>query len=454
MTHQNPNAHDDLMRRIMAYHDQTLSIQEIQALEAELREDPGKRQSFIDISLDISLIHGLLQDESHLYGSTLSAPATPKHTVLIRLGAAMVTAALIVAALFLYTYVLNKPVGRLTYAKATQWQTDSLIPNDNLVLPGSYHLIQGHIRLQMNQGTVVTIGGPSQFEIQNQNSIVLTSGRISTLMAEGADPFRVHTKHLKVVDIGTAFGIQVREDGSSHVAVFEGSVQVSSKNTSPLLLKRGDSAHTTSTGQLSPDVFNAQAFAELWPLTKGIDQMSDLVAFIPPGPQRPLTEYRHNKKLFLMPENMNLTVQDKIQVDLTPQTADLPVQDRHPSLLQANTLSSYIVFFNGQERETGGQHQHIQGQITFAKPILGVIYNEENLSKSDRPLGLKGITYPMTHGRGLICKSPSLFPLDSITIDPDGHTIVFDLYTTEYMDQFRVIVSCDESDYSTIPGED
>ncbi|MFC1762995.1 FecR domain-containing protein [Planctomycetota bacterium] len=444
MTQPSPNVPDDLMPRIMAYHDKTLSLPEIQALEAELKEDPQKRQQFIDLSLDISLIHGVLQDESHVYGNTL-APTTAKQTVFKRLSAAMIAAAVLVAALFLFTTSRAKSVGRLTYAKDVSWQTDSLIPSAQAVLPGSYHLTQGQLRLQMNQGTIVTMDAPSQFEIKNQNNIVLASGKISTVMAEGAPPFRVLTQHLEVIDIGTAFGLHVRDDGSSQVTVFEGSVQVRAPQGNPLLLKRGDSAQSSSTGQLHLDVFDAQPFSELWPLAKGIDQMSELVEFIPPGPQRPLTDYRHNQKLFLMPEQMNLKLGQKIRVDLTPETTRLPVQDRQPSLLEAKTISSYIVFFNGQVPETEGQHQNIQGQITFAQPILGVIYNEKRLTRSDTSLGLKDITYPQTQGRGLVCKPKTNypFPLDSITIVPDGHTLHFDLYTTEYMDQFRVIVGGD-----------
>ena len=142
-----------------------------------------------------------------------------------------------------------------------------------------------------------------------------------------------------------------------------------------------------------------------------------------------------------MPEQMNLAHHDKITVDLKVQDAALPVQDRRPTLLEAARISSYLVFFNGQRPDTETAHRHIQGQITFAQPILGVIYNAQRLIQSDAPLGLQDISYPQSGGRGLVCKQPNDLPLDSITIAEDGHTILFDLYTVHYMDQFRVIVN-------------
>lgn len=441
----NPSSQENCRRLwIQSYLDGTLMGDDLQGFEASLLQDAEYRQQFYAACQDAAYIAEVIQD-----GLVDSIPETDFPTAPRRLQKTWIkhSLGLMVAAVLLVIVTVdflrtNIPSGTWTLTKDSVWASDAIAPKTGEALKkGNYHLQQGIVRFETAQGTVVTLAGPARFELVSTKELQLTTGTLSAQMGTHADPLTVRIGDMDVVDIGTAFGVHIRPDGSPTVAVFEGSVQVNAPDTSPLMLKQGDAANTTQ-GQWTPTVFDMQPFTELWPLTKGIDQMSHLVEFVPPGPQRPLGEYRHNEKLFLLPERMNVTFPGRLFLDLTSETTSIPLASRYTCPLEDRTVSSYSVFFNCREPKTWDQPKHIKGQITFSKPIIGVIYKDQNLQKSEKTLGLGEIQFLEEEGRGLGGGSDHRFP-DTIVIGPDGRTLTFSLYTGPQMDQFRVIVAAD-----------
>lgn len=441
------NGQDDQFTTLMQHYlDGTLAGDDLQDFEAQLRQNADLRRQFYETCRDTSLIVEIVREELEEQLEPVpfseASPTQWSHSTprMLTLG----LAAIILLCLCLFGVQFIRPLGRLTLVKDVVWTRLSPAATLGTALRKgkTYALDRGIIRIEMDGGTIVTVAGPARFAAVNPMQLRLDYGRLGAQMGKATRPLTVRTSHINVVDIGTAFGIQAERNGPSTVTVFEGSVEVHSARQEPLLLEEGDAARATGSGQVALTAFDVQPFVDLWPLTKGIDQLSHLIEFIPPGPRRVVEEYRHNEKLFLLPECMNVSFSGTLRLDLTPETRDLSLMDRTPRPLQNKRVSSYSVFFNGQEPKTWEQPRRLEGQITFSKPILGVIYRDEHLLVSEEVLGLQDVQYPERQGRGLGPSTPK-HPGDSVTLAPDGRTIRFDLHIGPIMDQFRVIVAAE-----------
>ena len=64
--------------------------------------------------------------------------------------------------------------------------------------------------------------GPAEYELVSISQTKLNSGLLSATVPPGSEGFEVTTPTARVVDLGTAFGVQLSDSGSSNVTVFDG----------------------------------------------------------------------------------------------------------------------------------------------------------------------------------------------------------------------------------------
>jgi len=135
-----------------------------------------------------------------------------------------------------------------------------LLASTEFVEGQSLDLRSGVVELSFDRGAVVTLEGPCQVQILNDNSIRLRSGRIVALAGGTAQYFSVHTPSAEIVDFGTQFGVQVAPDRGTKVAVFDGLVSLQSsreKQTDsldidrPLMISEGKMASVDREGTVS-----------------------------------------------------------------------------------------------------------------------------------------------------------------------------------------------------------
>ncbi|MCG8449852.1 MAG: FecR domain-containing protein [Pirellulales bacterium] len=154
-------------------------------------------------------------------------------------------------------------VARLTYAADCQWSKESKIGEvgSDLLAGDKLALSAGTVRATFENGVRVTIEGPCDFQINNEMSGMLYFGRLAADVPEEAIGFSIKTPSTEVVDLGTAFGIEVDEQGKSEVHVFEGEVVTHHRNpkhlqdSGVLRLKSNDGARYGTSDQ--PDRISA-----------------------------------------------------------------------------------------------------------------------------------------------------------------------------------------------------
>jgi hypothetical protein len=121
--------------------------------------------------------------------------------------------------------------------------------SDSLVHPGERHkLTSGRIEQQLERGAWLVIEGAADWSVEGDNSISLRVGKVIARVPNQAIGFTIETPTAKVVDLGTEFGVEVSESGSTEVQVLKGKVRLqpgeNEKNASqasqPVILSAGE----------------------------------------------------------------------------------------------------------------------------------------------------------------------------------------------------------------------
>lgn len=85
-------------------------------------------------------------------------------------------------------------------------------------------LIRGTAQLLFASGATVDLLGPAELQIQSVGAGFLQRGKLTAMVPHRARGFTIDTPTLRVVDLGTEFGVEVQESGHAEVHVFQGSV--------------------------------------------------------------------------------------------------------------------------------------------------------------------------------------------------------------------------------------
>ena len=214
--------------------DGTISAEEFACLEQWLKTDPTARALYlehraVDSSLcwrwqaegdRTQLISPVKQDEN-----LLSFPAWRTFNKVALAAAAMAVAALMVFSLFERGDGIDRVMATVTAEEDSQWRVVSGDVNGKRTLL----VTEGVLEVVFFSGAKASVTGPSLFEIRGDNEAVLEWGKGSFQVPEQAVGYSVDTPWGKVIDLGTAFELDVSNDGLAKVSVTEGEVRVVSK---------------------------------------------------------------------------------------------------------------------------------------------------------------------------------------------------------------------------------
>ncbi len=91
---------------------------------------------------------------------------------------------------------------------------------------GTISLLEGLATLEFDSGARVTLEAPATVQILDRMHCRLIEGAVTAEVPEPAHGFTIDTADLKIVDLGTRFGVTSSALGNSQVRVFEGEVDV------------------------------------------------------------------------------------------------------------------------------------------------------------------------------------------------------------------------------------
>lgn len=137
----------------------------------------------------------------------------------------------------------------LTRVDNPVWERDDTI--GSRLGDEAIRLFAGEVELTFDDGAVVKLKGPVEFQPRSSGQMLLTRGRLSATVPQPAIGFTVKTPTAEVVDLGTEFDVTVKETGASDVLVRKGEVEVGSSRPDGSGLRRW---------RLKPEGLNRAAF--------------------------------------------------------------------------------------------------------------------------------------------------------------------------------------------------
>ncbi len=102
------------------------------------------------------------------------------------------------------------------------------------ILPlGELQLESGIAEIEFYNGARVILEGPARFEIDSENSGILSEGRMRAKVPSQASGFHISTAQVEIVDQGAEFALRIGDDGQrTEVHCFEGTLTIYAADSS------------------------------------------------------------------------------------------------------------------------------------------------------------------------------------------------------------------------------
>lgn len=258
------------------------SDEQMQALNELLRNDTAARDEYI---LRVEL-HARLASEPDLFAQATEGKYASAENILPlpqqtwnRAVSRVLAMAACVALLAMGWWVFRVPqasdrkgatskaVAMLNRAVDAQWNPRDETPRlAGPLEPGWLRLKSGLAQIVFYSGARVAIEGPAEIQLISPTEILCRIGRLTAEVPPQARGFRVETPQMNVTDLGTVFGLDVKER-RTELHVFKGSVEFeTAAGTAKQNLKEGAGAVTENSRPPTLIPADAKTFASLFEL--------------------------------------------------------------------------------------------------------------------------------------------------------------------------------------------
>jgi hypothetical protein len=210
--------------------DGLLSPEELAAFKADVVRDAELRAAYVDQMW----LHASLRAQRDTLGVLLEEAPVDETKIVRRWPVAIWAAAaaacvtlMLSAWAFGQGVIFRRPVATLVQAENCKWSGSDLptAVNSKLGL-GKLALVEGIATLKFKSGATVTMEAPTTLEILTAMHCRLIEGTLTAEVPEPAHGFTIDTPDIKVVDLGTKFGVTASSTGDSQVRVFQGQVEI------------------------------------------------------------------------------------------------------------------------------------------------------------------------------------------------------------------------------------
>ncbi|MFD0894592.1 FecR domain-containing protein [Luteolibacter ambystomatis] len=128
----------------------------------------------------------------------------------------------------------HSPAARITGLMGVEWKSGEepdLVGHGGVAKRLAFQ--SGLVEVTYGSGVRVTLEGPADFTINDETSGKLDAGKLVASVPKGAEGFRVDYAKGNVVDLGTEFAMDARDDGSLELGVLDGKVDLNVPGDTP-----------------------------------------------------------------------------------------------------------------------------------------------------------------------------------------------------------------------------
>ena len=216
----------------------------------------------------------------------------------------------------------------------------------------------------------------------------------------------------------------------------------------PRILREGEAVRTSEGSSTIDDVaYETSRFENAWPVTSGVLQTTGSMRFVSPGPDFHPGNFEDNEHIVVFPEKRGFEPGELVRVDMVDPGEYAKTRYREkPTLPTGRRLTSYLLQLDAYpEGENPNRRRSVRGQITFTKPIVGIITMDRLLKESESVFGIPNVAYPsarMIEPRPEGDERPGF---DSLILAADRRTLFIELQENPgHLDQVRVLVEAEK----------
>ena len=423
---------------------ETITEVESRALEKRLLDDDEARDHYLNaVNLHASLRRRFSAEADSPTVESFSVRSPFRRSLLIR-PAAVACLALILGMVALLI-LPSQPVAKIAQVVGAYGGSGIAYSSGEILKEGPLEISRGLVLLDFVSGARVAVEGPAEIEIVDEMRVIIHAGVVTATIPESAIGFVVDTATTHVVDLGTSFGVSVSDEGLTDVCVFDGEVEVSSsENPGGRLLVQGQAIQTNKdSGTVDSVVYDTSRFENAWPVNSGVLQTTGSMRFVSPGPNVHPGNFEDNEHIVVFPERRKFKPNEPIRVDMVdPGEYAKSNYKEKPTLSSGKKLTSYLLQLNAYpEGKNPNRRRSVRGQITFAKPIAGVIALNRLLKETETLFGIPDVKYPSSRTIEPRPEGDLRPGFDSLILAADRRTLFVELQENPgHLDQVRVLV--------------
>ena len=424
---------------------ETISEVDMKALEERMLQDPKARIHYLNsVGLHASLKRRF--SSQHEEDGTILFPG---QSIFTRKTVWAIAACLVLFFGMLIFQLSNRPFAEVAHVIGAYRADGATYKTGEKVEPGILSLTRGLLRLDFSNGARVTVQGPAELEVLDQDRVLLHKGLVTATIPESAVGFVVDTVAAHVADLGTSFGVSVNENGQTEVCVFDGEVEVSLPREAGAeevshLVREGESISARVNSSVIDSVsYETSQFENALPVNYGVLQTTGSMRFVSPGPDFHPGNYKDNEHIVVFPEKRGFLSNESMRVDMIdPGEYEKSHYDEKPTLVPRRAMTSYLLQLDAYpEGENPNRRRSVIGQITFAKPIVGVITEDRLLNQSEVVFGIPGADYPSARTIEPRPEGDERKGFDKLILTADRHSLILELRENPgHLDQVRVLV--------------
>jgi hypothetical protein len=128
--------------------------------------------------------------------------------------------------------------------------------------PGRFTIASGYAQLEFFCGATVILEGPAELDLQSPLLARVRRGTLRAQVPPAARGFSLEVDDMKVVDLGTEFGLSVTDEGAN-VQVFDGEVELHRPASTTQLLTAGKAVTRAADGSISESDVTPNKFLDI-----------------------------------------------------------------------------------------------------------------------------------------------------------------------------------------------
>ena len=293
---------------------------------------------------------------------------------------------------------------------------------------------RGRAVLRFASGAKFAIEAPASFVITGPNGADLDVGRATVRVPGEIKGFTLVTPTEKIVDLGTAFGIEVAQNGTTSVAVFEGEVELLGASQSRRIFagQSTQSIQPKLPAQSIPHLVDA--FLNTWETSFGVESVSGDLRVSRPGERLAPGRVIDSSSLLLFPERENVTLPEGYALNSTRTGLhQYPFRSQIEYLTESLTVDSYLLQYHPGVKTSSSKDRVFTAELHFDRPVVGLILRPDQLDASDDLLAMPGAQLKNINRRG-INKD------DQVELSEDRRILYIRMSIQDSVDQIRVLV--------------